>query len=88
MSKGAVDAFGTDFMESLNAAGGGNNRPKKSSGTIYAAGGGQIGARIGVLDMVVPKEDLKDNHHLKELHLKENPQQIITSWRITWNTIT
>ena len=55
MSKGAVDAFGTDFMESLNAAGGGNNRPKKSSGTIYAAGGGQIGARIGVevLGMVV-----------------------------------
>ena len=47
MSKGAVDAFGTDFMESLNAAGGGNNRPKKSSGTIYAAGGGQIGARRG-----------------------------------------
>ena len=47
MSKGAVDTFGTDFMESLNAAGGGNNRPKKSSGTIYAAGGGQIGARRG-----------------------------------------
>ena len=47
MSKGAVDAFGTDFMESINAAGGGNNRPKKSSGTIYAAGGGQIGARRG-----------------------------------------
>ena len=47
MSKGAVDAYGTDFMESINAAGGGNNRPKKSSGTIYAAGGGQIGARRG-----------------------------------------
>ena len=45
MSKGAVDTFGTDFMEGINAAGGGNNRPKKSSGTIYAAGGGQIGSR-------------------------------------------
>ena len=48
MSKGAVDTFGTDFMESINAAGGGNNRPKKSSGTIYAAGGGQIGKLVGV----------------------------------------
>ena len=48
MSKGAVDTFGTDFMESINAAGGGNNRPKKSSGTIYAAGGGQIGGRVHI----------------------------------------
>ena len=45
MSKGAVDTFGTDFMEGINAAGGGNNRPKMSSGTIYAAGGGQIGEK-------------------------------------------
>ena len=32
-------------MEGINAAGGGNNRPKMSSGTIYAAGGGQIGEK-------------------------------------------
>jgi len=47
MSKGAVNSFGSDFMESINAAGGGNNRPKKSSGTIYAYGGGQIGRGSG-----------------------------------------
>lgn len=40
MSKGAVDTFGTDFMESINAAGGGTNRPQKVSGTFYAQGGG------------------------------------------------
>ena len=27
MSKGAVDAFGSDFMKSINAAGGGTNQP-------------------------------------------------------------
>ena len=42
MSKGAVDTFGTDFMRSINAAGGGTNRPTKMDGTTYAAGGGSI----------------------------------------------
>ena len=42
MSKGAVDMFGTDFMESVNSMGGGSNRPKKMDGTTYAAGGGSI----------------------------------------------
>ena len=40
MSKGAVDAFGTDFMESLNSLGGGTNKPKRSNGTLYASTGG------------------------------------------------
>ena len=40
MSKGAVDTFGTDFMESINAAGGGTNRPQKIKGAFYAQGGG------------------------------------------------
>lgn len=47
MSKGAVNAFGSDFMESINAAGGGNNRPKISNGTVYAAGGGYVGRGSG-----------------------------------------
>lgn len=42
MSKGAVDTFGTDFMESINAAGGGTNKPKFANGTAYAQGGGAI----------------------------------------------
>jgi len=42
MSRGAVDKFGSDFMESINAAGGGTNKPKIMSGTTYASGGGSI----------------------------------------------
>ena len=42
MSKGAVDKFGSDFMESINAAGGGTNKPKIMGGTTYAEGGGSI----------------------------------------------
>jgi len=42
MSKGAVDTFGTDFMESINSMGGGSNKPKKMDGTTYAAEGGSI----------------------------------------------
>ena len=42
MSKGAVDTFGSDFMEGINSAGGGTNKPKIMSGTTYAAGGGSI----------------------------------------------
>ena len=42
MSKGAVDTFGTDFMEAVNSMGGGSNKPKKMDGTTYAAEGGSI----------------------------------------------
>ena len=40
MSKGAVDTFGTGFMEAVNSMGGGTNRPKRSNGTLYASSGG------------------------------------------------
>ena len=40
MSKGAVDTFGTGFMEAVNSMGGGTNKPKKSNGTLYASTGG------------------------------------------------
>ena len=43
MSRGAVDKFGTDTLESMNAMGGGTNIPKRSSGVTYASGGGMIG---------------------------------------------
>ena len=42
MSKGAVDTFGSDFMEGINAIGGGTNKPKIMGGTTYAQGGGSI----------------------------------------------
>jgi len=43
MSRGAVDKFGADTLESMNAMGGGTNIPKRSSGVTYASGGGMIG---------------------------------------------
>jgi GH24 family phage-related lysozyme (muramidase) len=43
MSRGAVQKYGVDTLESMNAAGGGTNKPKVVSGTTYAAGGGLVG---------------------------------------------
>ena len=44
MSRGAVQKYGVDTLEAMNAAGGGTNKPKIMSGTTYAAGGGMIGS--------------------------------------------
>ena len=43
MSVGAVQKYGVDTLEAMNAAGGGTNKPKIMSGTTYAQGGGLIG---------------------------------------------
>jgi hypothetical protein len=43
MSRGAVQKFGVNTLESMNAAGGGTNRPKIVNRKIYAEGGGYIG---------------------------------------------
>ncbi len=44
MSAGAVQKYGVDTLESMNAAGGGDNTPViKSDGIVRAAGGGLIG---------------------------------------------
>ena len=42
MSRGAVQKYGVDTLEGMNAAGGGTNQPKIVSGTTYAAGGGLV----------------------------------------------
>ena len=42
MSTGAVEKYGVDTLESMNAMGGGNNKPKVVGGTTYASGGGFI----------------------------------------------
>jgi len=47
MSAGAVQKYGVDTFEQMNAAGGGTNKPKIISGTTYAADGGPIGGRPG-----------------------------------------
>ena len=43
MSKGAVQKYGLDTLESMNAAGGGNNMPRMLNNIAYASGGGLIG---------------------------------------------
>ena len=47
MSAGAVQKYGVDTLEAMNAAGGGTNKPKIISGTTYAAGGGLFGKDPG-----------------------------------------
>ena len=52
MSRGAVNTFGTDFMESINAAGGGTNKPRTIGGVSYAAGGGLVSHHKALLDAI------------------------------------
>lgn len=47
MSKGAVQKYGVDTLEAMNAAGGGTNMPKIMNKITYASGGGMIGERKG-----------------------------------------
>jgi hypothetical protein len=50
MSAGAVQKYGVDTLETMNAAGGGTNKPKMISGTTYAAGGGAIGGAAKTIE--------------------------------------
>ncbi|MCJ7714634.1 hypothetical protein MUO66_09300, partial [Candidatus Bathyarchaeota archaeon] len=43
MSTGAVQKYGVDTLEAMNAAGGGTNKPKVVGGKTYAVGGGRVG---------------------------------------------
>jgi hypothetical protein len=43
MSAGAVQKYGVDTLESMNAAGGGTNIPQIANGIVRAAGGGYVG---------------------------------------------
>jgi hypothetical protein len=43
MSRGAVNKYGVDTLEAMNAAGGGTNRPRMVQGAAFAEGGGLIG---------------------------------------------
>ena len=45
MSRGAVQKYGVNTLEAMNAAGGGTNRPRMISGTTYAQGGGLVSSK-------------------------------------------
>lgn len=55
MSRGAVQKYGVDTLESMNAAGGGTNQPKIVSGTTYAKGGGMIGDKMNSKELKAEK---------------------------------
>tara|TARA_Y100000004_G_scaffold116799_1_gene131327 strand:+ start:430 stop:2886 length:2457 start_codon:yes stop_codon:yes gene_type:complete len=57
MSRGAVQKYGTDTLESMNAAGGGNNKPQTKGGTVYAQGGGPINTKPEENQPEVPRND-------------------------------
>jgi hypothetical protein len=58
MSTGAVQKYGVDTLEAMNAAGGGTNKPKIMNGTTYAAGGGPIGdVKEKVRDPILEKRE-------------------------------
>ena len=44
MSVGAVNKYGVDTLEAMNASGGGTNNPTITNGVTYAATGGRIGS--------------------------------------------
>jgi len=56
MSRGAVQKYGVDTLESMNAAGGGTNKPKIMSGTTYAQGGGSVGANAKLTQSEISRE--------------------------------
>ena len=58
MSRGAVEKYGVDTLEAMNAAGGGTNKPKIMGGKVYAKEGGYIGDTVQKL-----REDI--NNYLK-----------------------
>ena len=66
MSRGAVQKYGVDTLEGMNAAGGGTNQPKIVSGTTYAKGGGMISDKMNSKELKAeknvssPKEELND----------------------------
>jgi len=82
MSKGAVNAFGSDTFSSMNAAGGGTNKPKTSSGTVFAQGGGYIGEKrekppSSGLRKGSPVEGVVDaGSRLNQLMKSTNPERI------------
>jgi hypothetical protein len=64
VSAGAVQKYGVDTFEAMNAAGGGTNVPQIIGGTTYAQGGGLIGEN--------PDPNYKDPVLLERLNLMKS----------------
>jgi putative chitinase len=84
MSRGAVQKYGVDTLESMNAAGGGTNRPKMMGGKTYAAGGGMVGnipqddKKERVVDPILKKRQKNINDNKKPTSIITKPSLSIT----------
>ena len=85
MSKGAVQKYGVDTLESMNAAGGGTNVPKIVKGIPHAAGGGLIGG----VDEIRRKYDSKhgEGAYDKESERRRSAANAIESPRESLNRL-
>ncbi len=79
MSKGAVEKFGINTLESMNAAGGGTNVPTVVDNEMYAQGGGYIGKDEP------PKSGLRPE--IKEKSSKVSESNIRKEWSNIFNNI-
>lgn len=71
MSKGAVQKYGVDTLEAMNAAGGGTNIPKIIKGIPHAAGGGLMGQNPNSPNQEMKIEDLA--RYANEMTVKIRP---------------
>lgn len=83
MSPGAVERYGVDTLESMNAAGGGDNKPKIKSGKIFAAGGGAINTALHHLKK---DESLSSLTRGKNDHIKPGGMSVVSN--TNWSSIT
>jgi hypothetical protein len=60
VSAGAVNKYGVETFEAMNAAGGGTNKPQIVNGTTYAYGGGLIGSGGNNKNQNDPTKSIKD----------------------------
>jgi len=76
MSVGAVNKYGVDTLEAMNAAGGGTNQPTITNGVTHAFGGGPVGnigdGRGTKSDPLYQIDKFLDNYFGKDIDIK-NP---------------
>ena len=71
MSRGAVQKYGVNTLEAMNAAGGGTNKPRVVSGTAFAQGGGYIGKSADINEKP-PEKTFRPDTEVKSLSTTES----------------
>ena len=90
MSAGAVQKYGVDTFEAMNAAGGGTNKPRVVNGTTYAAGGGYMGDYMKdqvKMRLAKPDELAGKNYRLQNLLGIKNQEEVARLVRLSGNKV-